>query len=111
MTTALVELRDVRKSYFSNRIETPVLHGINLAMQRGEFVAIMGQSGSGKSNADERAWLPRHTDFGQLLAGWKTLAASPVPRWPDCATAPSALSFRVSTCSSACRSLTTWRCR
>ena len=49
MTTALVELRDVRKSYFSNRIETPVLHGINLAMQRGEFVAIMGQSGSGKS--------------------------------------------------------------
>lgn len=50
MTTAtLVELHDVRKSYFSNRVETPVLHGINLTMKRGEFVAIMGQSGSGKS--------------------------------------------------------------
>ncbi len=48
-TAALVELIDVRKSYFSNRVETPVLHGINVAMQRGDFVAIMGQSGSGKS--------------------------------------------------------------
>ncbi len=47
--STLVKLADVRKSYFSNRVETPVLHGINLEMQRGDFVAIMGQSGSGKS--------------------------------------------------------------
>jgi putative ABC transport system ATP-binding protein len=46
---SLVEITDVRKSYFSNRVETPVLHGINLHMQRGDFVAVMGQSGSGKS--------------------------------------------------------------
>ena len=39
----------MRKSYFSNRVETPVLHGINVTMQRGDFVAVMGQSGSGKS--------------------------------------------------------------
>jgi putative ABC transport system ATP-binding protein len=45
----LVEIIDVRKSYFSNRVETPVLHGINVTMQRGDFVAVMGQSGSGKS--------------------------------------------------------------
>ena len=48
-TAALVELIDVQKSYFSNRVETPVLHGINVSMQRGDFVAVMGQSGSGKS--------------------------------------------------------------
>jgi putative ABC transport system ATP-binding protein len=47
--TPLVEIADVRKSYFSGRIETPVLHGINLTMMPGDFVAIMGQSGSGKS--------------------------------------------------------------
>ena len=46
---ALVQLTAVRKSYFSNRVETPVLHGIDFTMQRGDFVAIMGQSGSGKS--------------------------------------------------------------
>jgi putative ABC transport system ATP-binding protein len=48
-SSPLVEIIDVRKSYFSNRVETPVLHGININMQRGDFVAIMGQSGSGKS--------------------------------------------------------------
>ncbi|MBL8310651.1 MAG: ABC transporter ATP-binding protein [Burkholderiales bacterium] len=45
----MVRLTDVRKSYFSHRVETPVLHGIDLTMQRGDFLAIMGQSGSGKS--------------------------------------------------------------
>ncbi len=46
---ALVQLSAVRKSYFSGRVETPVLHGIDFTMQRGDFVAVMGQSGSGKS--------------------------------------------------------------
>ncbi len=45
----LVQLTAVRKSYFSGRVETPVLHGIDFTMQRGDFVAVMGQSGSGKS--------------------------------------------------------------
>ncbi len=49
LNSALVALTAVRKSYFSNRVETPVLHGIDFSMQRGDFVAIMGQSGSGKS--------------------------------------------------------------
>jgi putative ABC transport system ATP-binding protein len=45
----LIDLKDIRKSYFSADVETPVLHGINVSIQHGEFVAIMGQSGSGKS--------------------------------------------------------------
>ena len=45
----LIQLSDVRKSYFSAEVETPVLHGINVTIHQGEFVAIMGQSGSGKS--------------------------------------------------------------
>ena len=45
----LIQLSDVRKSYFSADVETPVLHGINVTILQGEFVAIMGQSGSGKS--------------------------------------------------------------
>ncbi len=46
---SLIELKDIRKSYFSADVETPVLHGINITIEHGEFVAIMGQSGSGKS--------------------------------------------------------------
>ena len=45
----LIRLTDVRKSYFSAEVETPVLHGITVTIHQGEFVAIMGQSGSGKS--------------------------------------------------------------
>ena len=45
----LIRLSDIRKSYFSADVETPVLHGINVTIHKSESVAIMGQSGSGKS--------------------------------------------------------------
>jgi putative ABC transport system ATP-binding protein len=45
----LLHLKDIRKSYVTGDIETPVLKGVDVSIQRGEFVAIMGQSGSGKS--------------------------------------------------------------
>ncbi len=44
-----VDIANVRKSYYIGKMEVPILHGIDLAIQRGEFIAIMGPSGSGKS--------------------------------------------------------------
>jgi putative ABC transport system ATP-binding protein len=45
-----IKLENVRKSYFlSNGEEIPVLKGINLEIKKGEFVAIMGESGGGKT--------------------------------------------------------------
>ena len=40
---------DVHKSYRTGSVETPVLHGLDLELQRGEFVSVMGPSGCGKS--------------------------------------------------------------
>jgi putative ABC transport system ATP-binding protein len=45
----LIEVIDLKKSYFNDELETAVLHGLNLTIDKGEFVAIMGPSGSGKS--------------------------------------------------------------
>jgi putative ABC transport system ATP-binding protein len=46
---ALIELSQVHKRYGEGESEVRALDGIDLRIERGEFVAIMGSSGSGKS--------------------------------------------------------------
>jgi macrolide transport system ATP-binding/permease protein len=103
----LIELRGIRKQY-GGKDGVPaveVLHGIDLSIHAGEFVALMGASGSGKStlmhilgcldrassgsyrfagqdisafSADELAWLRREA-FGFVFQGYhliRTLDAS-----------------------------------
>jgi putative ABC transport system ATP-binding protein len=49
MTAPLIELRAVDKRFVTEEIETHVLTGVNLSIDRGEYVAIAGPSGCGKS--------------------------------------------------------------
>jgi putative ABC transport system ATP-binding protein len=46
---ALVTLRNVTKSYVRGKQKVEVLHGVDLAIEAGEFLALMGPSGSGKT--------------------------------------------------------------
>ncbi|GAB3001137.1 ABC transporter ATP-binding protein [Arenimonas maotaiensis] len=45
----LVEIRGLRKSYVRGKQVLEVLHGIDLDIPEGDFVALMGPSGSGKT--------------------------------------------------------------
>jgi putative ABC transport system ATP-binding protein len=45
----MIELEGIKKSYRMGDVEMPVLHGIDLTIDDGDMVAIMGPSGSGKS--------------------------------------------------------------
>jgi putative ABC transport system ATP-binding protein len=48
-TGALVEIRNIDKKYYRGGEEIDVLRGLNLDVDKGEFVAFMGPSGSGKT--------------------------------------------------------------
>src|ERR1700739_3657908 len=44
-----IEVRNLHKIYELGEIRVPALRGVSLEVRSGEFVAIMGASGSGKS--------------------------------------------------------------
>ena len=45
----MIELKGIEKTYGNGSVTTPVLRGISFRIEQGEYVAIMGSSGTGKS--------------------------------------------------------------
>jgi len=66
----VVELRAARKTYRLGQHVIPALQGVDLAVQRGELLALTGPSGSGKSTILNLCGLIDSADSGEvLLAG------------------------------------------
>jgi putative ABC transport system ATP-binding protein len=45
----LIDIKNLKKIYKLGDIEVPALNGINISIEKNEYLAIMGPSGSGKS--------------------------------------------------------------
>ncbi len=72
MKEAIVELREVRKSFGEER-PVEILHGIDLRIGRGEFVALIGPSGSGKSTLLNQIGLLDRPTSGEISLEGKNI--------------------------------------
>ncbi|MCK6554170.1 ABC transporter ATP-binding protein [Candidatus Binatia bacterium] len=77
----LIEVHDLWKVYVLGDVELAALGGVSLAIEAGQFVAIMGASGSGKSTfMNIVGCLDRPTRGSYRLAGEDVAALSPDAR-------------------------------
>lgn len=65
--SAVIELKQVSKIYKTGKIAVEALRAVNVRIECGEMVAIMGPSGSGKSTLMHIIGLLDHPTSGELL--------------------------------------------
>jgi len=65
----MIELKQIEKTYLTGGVKTPVLKGIDLTIEEGEYVALMGPSGTGKSTLMNVLGLLDSASGGQYLFG------------------------------------------
>lgn len=74
---ALIELRQVRRSYDLGEVQVHALREVTLNIERGEYVALIGPSGSGKSTLmNTLGCLDRPTGGSYLLDGQEIVTMS-----------------------------------
>ena len=79
----LIRVKELCKTYRMGDVEVPALRGVTLGIGRGEFVAVMGSSGSGKSTfMNILGCLDRPTSGKYFLDGDEVGALTP-DQWAD----------------------------
>src|SRR2546428_312865 len=81
---ALIDLRDVAKTYRRDQIEVPVLDRVTITVPDGDFLGLMGPSGSGKSTLlNLLAGIDRPTRGSVRVAGTEisSLSERPLAAW------------------------------
>jgi len=82
--TAIVSIKGVAKSYVRGKQRVEVLKSLDLAVERGEFLALMGPSGSGKTTLLNLIGGLDHPDRGEIeVAGARIdrMSAGQLAKW------------------------------
>ena len=64
---AIIEVDNVYKTFRVGKVEVPAVRGVSLAIERGEFVSLVGPSGSGKSTLFYILGGLTQVDSGQVM--------------------------------------------
>ena len=75
--TAHLTARGLFKGYRKGKIEVPVLRGVDLEVEHGEMVAVVGASGSGKSTLLHLLGLLDVPESGEVLLGGERIDNRP----------------------------------
>ena len=73
----MIQLQEIGRRYVSDEVETTALAGIDLEIEKGEFVAIMGPSGCGKSTLLNTLGTIDRPTVGRYLFADRDLAQLP----------------------------------
>ena len=65
--SSVIQLRGIQKNYYMAGQAIPVLKGIDLDINRNEYVALMGPSGSGKSTLIKLLYRLYDVDSGSIV--------------------------------------------
>ena len=95
----MIYTEDLWKTYdMGSEQQVHALRGVNLRIQRNEYVAIMGPSGSGKSTLMNLIGCLDSPSKGQYWLNGQLVSELTTTSWPASATRKSALCSRPSTC-------------
>jgi putative ABC transport system ATP-binding protein len=74
MSKPIIEVRDLRKIYHVGEVDVHALRGVNLTVEAGELLCVVGPSGSGKSTLFHILGGLTPPTSGQVLIGGRDLS-------------------------------------
>jgi ABC-type lipoprotein export system ATPase subunit len=111
MPANVIELSNLVKTYQIGETQVRALRGVSYKIASGDFLAIMGPSGSGKSSLMNILGCLDRPTSGEYFLDGEEVSTFDRTSWPRSGTRRSASSFRASTCSPGRRPWRTPSCR
>src|SRR5438093_12901615 len=83
MSDPVLEIKDLRTYYHDRKVILKAVDGVNLALERGTILGIVGESGCGKSTLALSILNliphPGHIESGQILFNGRNILEMPAP--------------------------------